>query len=43
MEIKSGIAAGDVVVSGNFKTITTTLEDDMKVRVEEPKKDEKKK
>jgi HlyD family secretion protein len=43
MEIKSGVAAGDVVVSGNFKTITTTLEDDMKIRVEEPKKDEKKK
>lgn len=43
MEIKSGIAAGDVVVSGNFKTITTTLTDGMAVKVEEPKKDEKKK
>ena len=37
------VAAGDVVVSGNFKTITTTLENDLKVRIEEHKRDERKK
>jgi HlyD family secretion protein len=42
MEITSGVAAGDVVVSGNFRTITTTLTDGMKVQVEEKKNESKK-
>jgi HlyD family secretion protein len=42
MEIKSGIKAGDEVVSGSFSVVTKTLKDGMKVQVDEPKKDEKK-
>ena len=37
MEIKSGIAEGDEVVSGSFSVITRTLKDGMAVRVEAPK------
>jgi len=42
MEVKSGIKAGDEVVSGSFAVVTKTLKDGMKVHVEEPKKEEKK-
>ena len=42
MEIKSGVKAGDEVVSGSFSAITRTLKDGMKVKVDAPKKDEKK-
>jgi HlyD family secretion protein len=37
MEIKSGLTAGQRVVSGNFNTITRVLRDDMAVRVEQPR------
>jgi HlyD family secretion protein len=44
IEIKSGLKAGDEVVSGSFGVITRTLKDDMAVQLEKPKKkDEKKK
>jgi len=43
IEIKSGLKAGDEVVSGSFGVITRTLKDDMTVRLEKPKKDEPKK
>ena len=43
IEIKSGLKAGDEVVSGSFGVITRTLKDDMTVRIEKPKKDEPKK
>jgi len=42
IEIKSGVKAGDEVVSGSFAVITRTLKDGMKVRIEPPKKDAKK-
>ncbi len=42
MEIKSGVAAGDEVVTGSFSVITRTLRDGMTVRVEKPKTAEKK-
>jgi HlyD family secretion protein len=44
MEIKSGLSAGDEVVSGPFSVITRTLKDGSKVRLEKPKQkgDEKK-
>jgi HlyD family secretion protein len=42
MEIKSGLKEGDEVVSGSFSVITRTLKDGMKIRVDPPKKDEKK-
>lgn len=42
MEIKSGVKEGDEVVSGSFSAITRTLKDGMKVKVDAPKKDEKK-
>ncbi|HTO04665.1 MAG TPA: efflux RND transporter periplasmic adaptor subunit [Opitutus sp.] len=38
LEIKSGVAEGDEVVSGPFSTITRTLSDGAKIRVEPPKK-----
>ncbi len=41
MEIKSGIKEGDEVVSGSFSAITRTLKNDMKVKVDAPKKDAK--
>ena len=34
MEIKSGVEAGQKVVSGSYATITRTLKDDMKVTIE---------
>ena len=37
MEIKSGVEAGDEVVSGSYSVITRTLKDGMKVRLEKPK------
>jgi HlyD family secretion protein len=43
IEIKSGLAAGDEVVSGNFSVITRTLKDDMTVTIEKPKKTPEKK
>jgi len=41
MEIKSGVKEGDEVVSGPFSTITRTLKDDAKIRVDKPKVDPK--
>lgn len=43
IEIKSGLAAGDEVVSGSFSVITRTLKDDMAVTMEKPKKAPEKK
>jgi HlyD family secretion protein len=40
MEIKSGVAEGDEVVSGPFSVITRTLKDGSKVRLEKPKQKE---
>lgn len=37
IEIKSGLKAGDEVVSGSFGVITRTLKDGMKVTLEKPK------
>ncbi len=37
VEIKSGVKAGDEVVSGPFSVITRTLTDGMKIRIEQPK------
>lgn len=37
MEIKSGLKEGDEVVSGPFSTITRTLKDGSKIRLEKPK------
>jgi HlyD family secretion protein len=37
MEIKSGLKAGDEVVSGPFSTITRTLKDGAKIRIDKPK------
>jgi HlyD family secretion protein len=42
IEIKSGVKAGDEVVSGSYAAISRTLKDGMKVVVDQPKKDEKK-
>ncbi|MBI4625993.1 MAG: efflux RND transporter periplasmic adaptor subunit [Verrucomicrobia bacterium] len=42
IEIKSGLKAGDEVVSGSFGVITRTLKDGSKVKLEKPKKDAKK-
>jgi HlyD family secretion protein len=39
IEIKSGLKAGDEVVSGSFGVITRTLKDGMKVSLEKPKMD----
>ena len=38
MEIKSGLKAGDEVVSGPFSVITRSLKDGAKIRIEKPKK-----
>jgi HlyD family secretion protein len=40
MEIKSGLKAGDEVVSGPFSVITRSLKDGAKIRIEKPKKKE---
>ena len=41
MEIKSGLKEGDEVVSGPFSTITRTLTDGTKIRIDKPKVDPK--
>jgi len=38
MEIKSGVTAGDEIVSGPFSVVTRTLKDGSAVRIEPPKK-----
>lgn len=43
IEIKSGLKAGDEVVSGSFGVITRTLKDGMTVKVDKPKKEAEKK
>ena len=43
MEIKSGLKAGDEIVSGPFSTITRTLKEGSKVRLEKAKKPDEKK
>ena len=43
IQIKSGIKAGDEVVSGSYAAISRKLKDDMKVTIENPKKDDEKK
>jgi HlyD family secretion protein len=43
IEVKSGLKAGDEVVSGSYAAISRKLKDDMKVTIEKPKKDEEKK
>ena len=42
IEIKSGLKAGDEVISGSFGVITRTLKDGMAVALEQPKKADKK-
>ena len=42
MEIKSGVKSGDEVVSGSYKAISQLLKDDMAIRIEQPKPEEKK-
>jgi len=43
IEIKSGLKAGDEVVSGSFGVITRTLKDGMKVKIDQTKKEGEKK
>jgi HlyD family secretion protein len=43
IEIKSGLKAGDEVVSGSYAAISRKLKDDMKVTIEKPKKEDEKK
>ncbi len=43
IEIKSGLKAGDEVVSGSYGVITRTLKDGSKVQLEKPKKKDEKK
>jgi HlyD family secretion protein len=43
MEVKSGVKAGDEVVSGSYAAISRKLKDGMKVRIEKPRKEEEKK
>jgi len=42
IEVKSGLKAGDEVVSGSYAAISRQLKDDAKVTIAKPKKDEKK-
>ena len=42
IEVKSGVKAGDEVVSGTYAAISRKLKDGMKVQLEKPKKDDKK-
>jgi hypothetical protein len=42
MEIKSGVAKDEEVVTGSYKAISTILKDGMAVTVQKPKTDEKK-
>ena len=41
IEIKSGLKAGEEIVSGSYTAISRTLKDGAKVLVEKQKKDEK--
>lgn len=43
IEVKSGVKAGDEVVSGSYAAISRKLKDGMKVQIEKPKKDADKK
>lgn len=43
IEVKSGVKAGDEIVSGSYAAISRRLKDGMKVRIEKPKKEEEKK
>jgi HlyD family secretion protein len=43
IEIKSGLKAGDEVVTGSFSVITRTLKDGSAIRIEQPKTDAAKK
>lgn len=43
IEVKTGVKAGDEVVSGSYAAISRQLKDDMKVTITQPKKDEEKK
>jgi HlyD family secretion protein len=43
VEVKSGLKAGDEVVSGSYAAISRKLKDGMKVQIEKPKKEEEKK
>jgi len=43
IEVKSGVKAGDEVVSGSYAAISRKLKDGAKVQIEKPKKEEEKK
>lgn len=43
IEVKSGVKAGDEVVSGSYAAISRRLKDGAKVQIEKPKKEEEKK
>jgi len=43
IEIKSGVKAGEEVVSGSYAAISRKLKDGAKIQIERPKKDEEKK
>jgi HlyD family secretion protein len=43
IQIKSGVKAGDEIVSGSYAAISRKLKDGMKVQLEKPKKEEDKK
>ena len=43
IEVKSGVKAGEEVVSGSYAAISRKLKDGAKVALERPKKDEEKK
>lgn len=43
IEVKSGVKAGDEVVSGSYAAISRKLKDGMKVTIEKPRKEEEKK
>ena len=42
IEVKSGVKAGDEVVSGSYAAISRKLKDGAKIQIEKPKKDDKK-
>ena len=42
IEVKSGVKAGDEVVSGSYAAISRKLKDGAKIQIERPKKDDKK-
>jgi HlyD family secretion protein len=43
IQVKSGVKAGDEIVSGSYAAISRKLKDDMTVQIEKPKKEEEKK